>query len=124
MAGKFEAFHAFCESFGLTAYEETTVPTGTNAPVLPYITYSLPYDVFNRPVSATMNIWTRSTSWSSALKKFSEIEKEINSGKYIICDGGALLITFGSPIMNRMGDDSDDAIRRIVININVEFIIS
>ncbi len=121
---KFQAFQSFWSSFGVPAYDETSVPTGKDAPTFPYITYSLSYDTFDRPVSVTVNIWTRSTSWSAALEKFAEIEAVIGSGKYILCDGGAILIRFGSPIMNRLGDDNDDMIRRLLINIEAEYIIS
>lgn len=124
MADKFAAIQEFWSSFGVTAYDEYSVPAGDNAPEFPYITYSLSYDTFDHPVSMVVNIWTRSTSWGSALKKFAEIEKVIGAGKYIKCDGGAILIRFGSPIMNRLGDDNDDMIRRLLINITAEYVIS
>ena len=124
MADKFAAIQDFWSSFGVPAYDEYSVPTGDNAPKFPYITYSLSYDTFDRPVSMVVNIWTRSTSWGSALRKFAEIEKIIGAGKYIECDGGAILIRFGSPIMNRLGDDNDDMVRRLLVNIAAEYIIS
>lgn len=124
MADKFAAIQDFWSSFDLQAYDENSVPSGDNKPLFPYITYSLSYDTFNHPVSMIANIWTRSSSWGSALRKFAEIEKVIGAGKYIKCDGGAILIRFGSPIMNRLGDDTDDMIRRLLINITAEYIIS
>lgn len=124
MADKFAAIQDFWGSFGMPAYDEYSVPSGDNAPKFPYITYSLSYDKFDRPVSMVVNVWTRSSSWGAALRKFAEIEKTIGAGKYLICDGGAVLIRFGSPIMNRLGDDNDDLIRRLLINITAEYIIS
>ncbi|MCM1328840.1 MAG: hypothetical protein NC253_05300 [Ruminococcus sp.] len=121
---KFQAIQAFWGSFGVPAYEESSVPSGDGAPKFPYITYSAPYDGFNHPVSMVANVWTRSSSWAAALKKFDEIEKDINSGKYILCDGGAILVRFGSPKMNRLGDDADDMVRRLLINIEAEYIIT
>lgn len=122
MLDKFAAIQDFWSSFGVPAYDEYSVPTGDNAPKFPYITYNLSYDTFNHPVSMVVNVWTRSSSWGSALRKFAEIEKTIGAGKYIECDGGAILIRFGSPIMNRLGDDNDDMIRRLLINITAEYI--
>lgn len=124
MLDKFAAIQDFWSSFGVLAYDEYSVPAGDDAPKFPYITYSLSYDTFNRPVSMVVNVWTRSASWGSALRKFAEIEKVIGAGKYIECDGGAILIRFGSPIMNRLGDDNDDMIRRLLINITAEYVIS
>lgn len=124
MADKFAAIQEFWSSFDWLAYDENSVPSGDNKPPSNYITYSLSYDTFNHPVSMVVNVWTRSTSWGSALRKFAEIEKVIGAGKYIECDGGAVLIRFGSPIMNRLGDDNDDMIRRLLINITAEYVIS
>lgn len=124
MADKFAAIQNFWSSFGMPAFDEYSVPSGEDAPKFPYITYSLSYDKFDRPVNMEVNLWTRSSSWGSALKKFSEIEKAVGAGKYLICEGGAVLIRFGSPIMNRLGDNGDDLIRRLLINITAEYIIS
>lgn len=124
MADKFKAIQDFWSSFGLQAYDENSVPSGDSAPLFPYITYSLSYDTFDHPVSMVVNIWTRSSSWSTAFNKFAEVEKVIGAGKYIECDGGAILLRFGSPIMNRLGNDNDDLIRRLLINVDAEYIIS
>ena len=37
---KTQALYNFFSGFELPAYEENTVPTGKNAPTLPYITYA------------------------------------------------------------------------------------
>lgn len=124
MADKFAAIQDFWGSFGIPAYNEASVPSGDDAPKFPYITYTMPYDKFDRPVSMVVNVWTRSNSWSTAYAKFAEIEKVIGSGKYVLCDGGAVLIQFGSPCMTPLGDDNDDLIRRLLINITAEYIIS
>ena len=83
MADKFKAIQDFWSSFGLQAYDENSVPSGDSAPLFPYITYSLSYDTFDHPVSMVVNIWTRSSSWSTAFNKFAEVEKAIGAGKYI-----------------------------------------
>ena len=45
-----QTLHSFWSSFGLTAYDENSVPDDA---VLPYITYSVSYDSFDNNVSLT-----------------------------------------------------------------------
>lgn len=122
MVDEFAAIQNFWSSFDMPAYEESSVPSGDNAPKSQYITYSLPYDIFDHPVSGIVNVWTRSTSWSNALSKFKEIKQRIGKGIYVHCDNGAIFLRFGDPMMNRLGDDNDDMIRRLLINIEAEYI--
>ena len=49
-----QAIHSFWSSFGLTAYDENSVPDTAE---LPYITYSLSYDTFDHQVSMVANLW-------------------------------------------------------------------
>ena len=58
---KAAAIYQFWSGFGLTAYEENTVPTDAT---FPYITYQLVTDSFEREIQFTASIWYRSESWS------------------------------------------------------------
>ena len=119
---KAAAIYQFWSGFGLTAYEENTVPTDA---VFPYITYQLVTDSFDREVAATASLWYRSESWTAINAKTEEISQKISrGGKIISCDGGAIWLKRGQPFAQNMGDESDDLIKRKYINITAEFMTS
>ena len=89
---KFQALDAFWSSFGLDAYDSSTVPTGENKPDLPYITYDAYTSNFGNPVSLAADLWYYG-SW----------------------------IRQGQPFAQRMADP-DDMIRRITMNYEAEFL--
>ena len=116
---KAAAMYQFWSSFGLTAYEENTVPDDAT---FPYITYQLVTDRFDREVQATASIWYRSESWTGINAKTEEISQRISrGGKIISCDGGSIWLKRGQPFAQNMGDESDDLIKRKYINITAEF---
>ena len=116
---KAAAIYQFWSGFGLTAYEENTVPTDA---AFPYITYQLVTDSFDREVAATASIWYRSESWTAINAKTEEISQKISrGGKIISCDGGAIWLKRGQPFAQNMGDESDDLIKRKFLNITAEF---
>ena len=116
---KAAAIYQFWSGFGLTAYEENTVPTDA---VFPYITYQLVTDSFDREVSATASLWYRSESWTGINAKTEEISQTISrGGKIIPCDGGTIWLKRGQPFAQSMGDESDDLIKRKYLNITAEF---
>ena len=116
---KAAAIYQFWSGFGLTAYEENTVPTDAT---FPYITYQLVTDSFDREVSATASLWYRSESWTAINAKTEEISQKISrGGKIIACDGGAIWIKRGQPFAQNMGDESDNLIKRKYLNITAEF---
>lgn len=116
---KAAAIFNFWNSFGLTAYEENTVPTDA---AFPYITYQLVTDDFNGEVAATSSLWYRSESWTAINTKTEEISARIGLGGIIIkCDGGRIWIKKGQPFAQNMGDESDDLIKRKYLNLVYEF---
>lgn len=116
---KAAAIYQFWSSFGLTAYEENTVPTDA---AFPYITYQLVTDSFDREIPLTASIWYRSESWAGINAKTEEISQTISrGGKIIPCDGGAIWLKRGQPFVQSMGDESDDLIKRKYLNITAEF---
>ena len=117
---KAAAIYQFWNSFGLTAYEENTVPTDAT---FPYITYQLVTDSFDREVPVTASLWYRSESWTDINAKTEEISQKISrGGKIISCDDGAIWLKRGQPFAQSMGDESDDLIKRKYLNITAEFI--
>ena len=116
---KAAAIYQFWNSFGLTAYEENTVPDDA---AFPYITYQLVTDSFDREIPLTASIWYRSESWAGINAKTDEISQKISrGGKIIPCDGGAIWLKRGQPFAQSMVDESDDLIKRKYLNITAEF---
>ena len=116
---KAAAIYQFWSGFGLTAYEENTVPTDAD---FPYITYQLVTDSFDREIPLTASLWYRRESWTAINAKTEEISQKISrGGKIIPCDGGAIWLKRGQPFAQNMGDESDDLIKRKYLNITAEF---
>ena len=117
---KAAAIYQFWNIFGLTAYEENTVPDDA---AFPYLTYQLVTDSFDHEVSVAASLWYRSESWTAINAKTEEISHTISrGGKIISCDGGAIWLKRGQPFAQSMGDESDDLIKRIYINVIAEYL--
>ena len=116
---KAAAIYQFWNSFGLTAYEENSVPDDAT---FPYITYQLVTDSLDREIPLTASIWYMSESWTGINAKTEEISQKISrGGKIIACDGGAIWLKRGQPFAQNMRDESDDLIKRKYLNITAEF---
>ena len=118
---KAQALHNFWSGFGLTAYDELTVPDDA---ALPYLTYETKTDNFENRISLSASVWYRSTSWAAAEQKVAEIAQYIvkQDPCTIPIESGRIYITKGSPWATRMLDNTDNGVRRILMNINVEFL--
>jgi hypothetical protein len=120
MMDKAQAYNSFWNSFGLKAYDETSVPEGLT---MPYLTYEAAQDDFNHPLGLVVSIWDRSSSWTTAQTILSQIEAEIGrGGKIVPYTGGAFWIKRANPWAQRLTGEGGDSIRRIVMNVEVEFI--
>lgn len=117
---KAQAIDNFWNSFGLPAYDENTVPQNAE---MPRITYSIVSDSLGSPVSMSASVWYRSSSWKDISLKTKEIEKRLgeHGGEVITLDEGKMWIVKGTPFAQRMSDP-DNSIRRIYLNIQVEFL--
>lgn len=115
-----QALNAFWSGFGLMAYDENSVPDKT---AFPYITYESKEDFFNATIALSASLWYRSSSWAAVTEKEEQIADYIGrGGRMVAFDGGAFWIKRGQPWAQRMSDSSDEMIRRIVLNIEIEFI--
>lgn len=116
---KAAAIYQFWNGFGLTAYEENSVP---DEAAFPYITYQLVTDSFDHEIPLTSSLWYRGESWTAINAKTEEISQKISrGGKIVPCDGGAIWLKRGQPFAQNMGDESDDLIKRKYLNITAEF---
>jgi hypothetical protein len=116
---KLQTLHAFWSGFGLKAYDENTVPDGV---ALPYITYDASVDGFGNIVAETASLWYRSSGWGEITAKEQEISDFITrGGRMLAYDGGAMWLQKATPWAQRMGEPSDDMIRRVVLNLIIEY---
>lgn len=119
-----KAYHNYWNSFGWAAYDENTVPEGSLAANdSKQITYSFgtPSD-FQHGMMLTVSLWHRSTSWAAITDKADAIYEVIGyAGNIIKTSEGYIWIKRGQPFAQRMSD-TDDALRRIVINVEVDFL--
>ena len=119
---KTQALYNFFSGFELPAYEENTVPTGKNAPELPYITYATATSGFDSDVQISASLWYKGYSWEGADRKAAEINAALaHGGKMIPYTGGALWIRRGTPFAQHMADEND-TIRRIYLNLTAEYL--
>ena len=119
---KTQALYNFFSGFELPAYEENTVPTGANAPELPYITYATATSGFDSDGKIRASLCYKGYSWADADRKAAEINAALaHGGKMIPYTGGALWIRRGTPFAQHMADD-DDTIQRIYLNLTAEYL--
>lgn len=115
---KLQTLHTFWSGFGLKAYDENSVP---DQEPYPYLTYEASVDDFGNMLAQTANLWYRSSSWIGVTEKEQEISDFIGrGGRMIAYDDGAMWIQKGTPWAQRLSD-SDETIRRIALNITIEF---
>lgn len=119
---KYQALHSFFSSFGLTAYNENSVPTGDKTPAFPYLTYEVLVGDWETENTLTFSLWYRENTWENIYIKADEIKKCVEMMKIVNYDDGAIYIHGGSPIVQFTGEDSDDKIKRAFFNIEVNYI--
>lgn len=117
---KAQALNNFWNSFELKAYDATSVPDGE---IMPYITYELSTDSFGQQLSQTASLWYRSSSWKDIQQKEMEIADCIGRGGLMIqYNDGAMWLRKGTPWALRLVGEGDEYVRRILLNVEVEFI--
>lgn len=110
-----KSLQQFWESFSIPAYDENTVP---DSAVMPYITYEAGESGFDTMTALTASIWYYSSSWAAISQKADEINDRLRYGG-IVTNG--IWIKRGTPFAQRMSDP-DARIRRIVLNVEVEYL--
>jgi hypothetical protein len=127
---KEQAYNSFWSGFGVLAFEENSVPTqdvlkslaeSKHLPSDRYITYQVLTDDLDHPVFPTASIYHRSTSWEVADTLSNLISERIQNMSTIKLDNGRMFITKGSPFAQHQDESGDTNIRRIILNLGVEF---
>ena len=129
---KQQAYSAFWGGFGVLAFEENAVPddrviqslidSGAASSKYPYITYQVLIDDLGNAVFPTASIYDKSSSWERADTLSNAISNRITRMGTIKLDSGRMFITKGSPFSQHMGDEGDTTIKRVVLNLGVEFL--
>lgn len=125
---KIQALHSFWSSFGMPAFDENTVPDEADriklyGSAFPYITYETSSDFLGGVLAQSASLWYRNSSWGDITEKEQTIADFIGrGGRMIAYEGGAFWLQRGTPWAQRMSEPSDETIRRIVMNITVEFL--
>lgn len=117
---KAQALHQFWSGFDWPAYDENSIPD--DAPNSQYITYSASFDNIDNEVMLSGSLWLRSDRWAEISQKADEIAEILYHRYPIQIKGGYMWIKRGSPFIQRMSDPNDDKMRRIYINITVEYL--
>jgi len=128
---KAQAIDTFWNMFGVPAFDENSVPDevpdskGNMVPLtFPYITYSQATDSLGNMVVLNASIWDRSTSWYRITQIADSIAKTLAEfGFYRMkLDDGYVWLVKGTPFAQRMGDQLDEQIKRIYLNVNAEYL--
>ena len=115
---KEQALHSFWNSFGIPAYDETSVPDDT---VGPYITYSVATGSLGDVIGLTATIWYSGTSWADVTKKKNQIAEAIGlGGKILELDNGYIWLNRGYTFAQRLTGQKD-SVRAYYLQLNAEF---
>ena len=122
---KSQALYSFWAGFGWDAIDEQSaydegVMESLGIPDR-YITYEEQIGSLGDQLALTASLWHRSTAWTDIDTKAAEIYDYIGAGGVKVpYDGGQIWITRVN--YRRMPDDGDYDMRRILFNINAEYL--
>ncbi len=128
---KEQAYNAFWSEFGVLAWEENSMPddetiqslidAGVAEAKYPYIAYQVILDDLGHPVYPTASIYDRNTSWKRVDELANTISERIQKTNTIKLDNGRMFITKGSPFAQHQLESEDMNIRRVILNLGIEF---
>ena len=116
---KYEAQHSYWSKFGLTAYNELTIPESQRGNY-PYLTYQTVNGSLDGRMTASASVYYRSTSWKEITDKITEMTPKINDEVKV--DGGRMLVRKPAQNFAQQMSDPDPAVRRMVLTVEVEFL--
>lgn len=128
---KQQAYNQFWNGFGVLAFEENSVPDdevierlieeGIADAKYPYITYQVLTDDLDGVVYPTASIYDKTTSWERSDLLANLISERVQKMGTIALDNGRMFITKGSPFSQHVFESGDVSIKRILLNLGVEF---
>lgn len=126
MADTWVGINRFWASFGWPVYDDQTAFDKGTLSAYPHITYESGDGTFGHATFLTAHLWDRSPDWERLKKKAAEIKARLKDGGVKVnVDDGQLWIkapedmTLSQPIAS--GSD-DEMVKRILVNVEVEFL--
>lgn len=115
------AIYRFLEELGIPVYAATSVPDDAE---FPYATVEMSSGTFwEGEVALPVSLWYRGDSEAGPNAKARELSALVGpGGRVLACDGGAVWLKRGTPLVQSMGDPADDKIKRRYVNLTAEFI--
>lgn len=112
---KWEALYSFFSSFGIPAYEENSIPTGSDRPSYPYIVYEMQQGGFDAEfdIALSFTIIDKYDSFVPSYELTDTIARTIGDGKIIEIDDGYIKIAQTSTWAKTQRDPEDNTIRRL-----------
>jgi len=112
---KAAAVHGFFSSFGLRAYEESSVPDDAE---MPYITYGLVTGSSGYECAMNADLWYSGRSRTEINAKTEEISAILGIGGVMLdCDGGRIRIRRGEPFALSVNDERQADVLHKSVNI-------
>lgn len=113
------ALTAFWESFGITAYEESVVPTDAE---FPRLTYNVSIGDSMRETMLSCTLWWYSEGWVSINAKAEEIRRRLGEGGVLLhYDDGVIWLKRGQPFATNVKQEKD-MVRAKAINVIAEIL--
>lgn len=129
---KQQAYNDFWSRFGVLAFEENAVPddetiaqmikNGYANAKYPYITYQVITDDLDDQIIPTASLWDKNSSWQRIDELSNTISDYISRMGTIKLNNGRMFIFKGTPYAQHQGDANDNTIKRVILNIGVEFL--
>lgn len=114
------ALQRFFSSFGLEAYPNGSTPPETP---FPWLEYDATLAEFGESTSIEVGLWFYTDSEAIPNAKAEEVRQAIGyGGKLLPCDGGAIWVKRGSPWCRPLTDETNRAIKRRLLNVDLEFL--
>lgn len=116
---KWQGLQSFWSSFGIPAYDKSSVPDDAE---MPYITYQASVSSFENTLPISADLWYHASNWRDISRKAEDIAERLKAPYLVpIGDNEYIMLTQGSPFAQRMSDD-DGGVRRIYLNVMVEYL--
>lgn len=128
MIDRWQAQDVYWNSFGLPAYNEQTVPSsvpdgngGMTPTKMPYITYEIVSGSLDGVMSVNASVWFRGTSWVDVCRQTDKMAAMADQQIKIV-DGYVKFRKSPEYFAQPLTDPHDDKVRRMRLNVEVEFL--
>lgn len=115
---KWQALDTYWNGYGMQAYNELTVPDNA---AMPYITYQAAVGSLDGPMRLSGSLYWRGNSWAWGMQKATAMLKAMD--REIKVDGGYVKFRLPQGFQAQpQTEPSDEQVRRIIFQVDVEFL--